>query len=167
MKIAILSDSHDSWGNLEKAINITNEKKCEVLLFAGDLIAPAGLERLKKFSGKVNIILGNNDGEKILLTRRAGASNNIKLFYDIYEETLGGIKVFMNHFPRFTELAAKSGEFDLCVFGHTHDYHHEQIGETLLVNPGAIQESAMSDTKESSFIIFDCKTKKVDKIILN
>ena len=136
-------------------------------MFAGDLIAPAGLERLKSFSGQVNIVLGNNDGEKIKLTRRIDASKNLKLSYDIYEETLGGIKIFMNHFPRFTELAAKSGEFDLCIFGHTHDYHHEQVGDTLLVNPGAIQESAMSDTTESSFIIFDCETKKADKIIIN
>ena len=162
-----MSDSHDSWANLEKAIKIANEKGCEVLLFAGDLIAPSGLQILEKFSGTVNIVFGNNDGEKIRLVRSIDASANLNFFYDIYEETLVGVRIFMNHYPRFVELAAKSGEFDLCVFGHTHTYHHEQIGKTLLVNPGAIQASEVSDTKESSFIIFDCETKKAEKVVLS
>jgi len=73
----------------------------------------------------------------------------------------------MNHYPRFVELAAKSGEFDLCVFGHTHTHHHEQIGKTLLINLGAIQASEASLTRESSFIIFDCETEKAEKVVLS
>lgn len=33
---------------------------------------------------------------------------------------------------------------------------------TLLINPETIQESAMRDTKEPNFIVFDCETKKMN-----
>jgi predicted phosphodiesterase len=49
MKIAILSDSHDDWGNLEKAVKIANDMSCKLLLFAGDLVSPPGIAVLKRF----------------------------------------------------------------------------------------------------------------------
>ena len=67
----------------------------------------------------------------------------------------------MNHYPRIAELAAKSGEFDLCVFGHTHEYNKEKVGECLLVNPGEIQGYASG---KATFVIFDTKKKEVKKI---
>jgi predicted phosphodiesterase len=50
MKIAIMSDSHENWDNFFKAIAVANEHSCEILLFAGDLMAPgAGTQVLKTF----------------------------------------------------------------------------------------------------------------------
>ena len=52
MKIAIMSDSHDRWDYLEQAIEQAMEQAntggCELLLFAGDLIAPLRLAVLEK-----------------------------------------------------------------------------------------------------------------------
>ncbi len=163
MRIAIMSDSHDRWDNLEKAVNLANEANCGTLLFAGDFNAPPGIPILEKFNGEVKLVWGNNEAERMGLTRKFDASEKIELCGDIYEGELGGLRVFMNHYPRIAELAAKSGEFDLCVFGHTHEYKEEKIGSCLLVNPGEIQGYK---TGESSFIIFDTKSKKVEKIVI-
>ena len=128
MKIAIMSDSHDRWDHLAKAIDLANEAGCEFLLFAGDLIAPPGIQILEKFGGKVKFVWGNNEGEKVGIAKKMDASKKIEMCGDVFEGKVDGVKVFMNHYPRFVELAAKSREFDLCVFGHTHDYMEEKIG---------------------------------------
>ena len=163
MEISIMSDSHDNWVNLESAVLISNENGCEYLLFAGDLIAPPQLAILEKFSGKVKLVWGNNEGERVILTRMMAASEKIELYGDIFEGEICGIKIFMNHYPRIAELAAKSGEFDLCVFGHTHEYVESKIENTILVNPGEIQGYK---TGKASFIIFDTETRSVNKIEL-
>lgn len=162
MKIAIMSDSHENWTNLEKAITIANDESCDVMLFAGDLIAPPGIAVLEKFNGQIKFVWGNNEMEQVAMTRKMDASEKIELCDDIYEGELDGVKVFMNHYPRIAELAAKSGEFDLCIFGHTHEYYEEKIDNTLLINPGEIQGRVST----ASFVIFDTKTKEFEKVEL-
>jgi|GEM_PF-3241455 len=55
MKIAIMSDSHEHWDNLRRSITLADG--CDVLLFAGDLMAPgAGLAALKTFHGPVHMV---------------------------------------------------------------------------------------------------------------
>lgn len=161
MKISIMSDSHDNWINLEKAVNISNEHGCEFLLFAGDLIAPPQLAILEKFNGKVKFVWGNNEAEKVGLTRMMDASEKVELCGDIFEGEIDGIKIFMNHYPRIAELATKSGEFDLCIHGHTHEYREEKVENTILINPGEIQGYK---TGKASFVIFDTEDKSISKI---
>jgi len=161
MKIAIMSDSHDRWDHLESAINIANQNQCEYLLFAGDLIAPPGISILEKFAGKVIFIWGNNEGEKMGMTRMMDASEKITLHNYVYEGVIDQIKIHMNHYPEPEHDAASSDKYDLCVFGHTHETHQETIGNTLLVNPGEIQGYK---TGKSTFMIYDSSTKKAEVI---
>jgi len=161
MKISIMSDSHDNWINLEKAVNTSNEHGCEFLLFAGDLIAPPQLAILEKFNGKVKFVWGNNEAERVALTRKMDTSGKIELCGDIFEGEIDGVKIFMNHYPRISELAAKSGEFDICIFGHTHEYKEEKIANTQFINPGEIQGYK---TGKASFVIFDTQDKSVRRI---
>jgi uncharacterized protein len=163
MKIAIMSDSHDNWAKLREAIEIANKEQCTHLLFAGDLIAPPGIAVLEKFNGKMHFVWGNNEAEKVGITRKMDASEKITLEDNIFESEIHGVKIFMNHYPRISELAAKSGEFDICIHGHTHEYREEKINNTLLINPGEIQGYL---TGSSTFIIFDCQTKGVQKVNL-
>ena len=158
-----MSDSHDNWVNLASAVLISNENGCEYLLFAGDLIAPPQLAILEKFSGKVKLVWGNNEGERVILTRMMATSEKIELYGEIFEGEIGGIKIFMSHYPRISELAAKSKEFDLCIFDHTHEYLESKIENTILLNPGEIQGYK---TGKASFIIFDTETRSVNKIEL-
>lgn len=152
MKLAIISDAHDNWANLEKAVQISNEAGCEVLLFAGDLIAPPGIAVLEKFNGSVKIVWGNNEGEKVGISQLCAKSKNVELCGDVFEGELGGVRIFMNHYPRLAELTAQSGEFDLCICGHTHEYRQEQVGKCWLVNPGEVQGYR---TGEAGFVVWD------------
>ena len=44
----------------------------------------------------------------------------------------------MVHYPELAEPLAGSGEFDLVVFGHSHEVAERRVGETLLLNPGEV-----------------------------
>lgn len=160
MKIAIMSDCHDNWNNLEKAVSIANDEACDLLLFAGDLISPTGVAILANFKNQVAIVWGNNEGEKLGIFNTCGKYQNIKLAGDIFETELENCKIFMHHQPRIVELAAKSQEFDFCVYGHTHEYFSDTIGKTKIINPGNIHGLHVS----AGFAIFDTVNQTVKHI---
>ncbi|MAQ77463.1 YfcE family phosphodiesterase [Candidatus Campbellbacteria bacterium] len=168
MRIAILADSHDHYENLRKAVDLANEYKCELMLHAGDLGAPGKcVTILSKFEGEVKMVIGNNDHELIGLMRKTASVDNFELIKtsaggDSYEEEINGIKIFMHHYPRISKLAALSGEFDLCVFGHTHTYYEKIINSTLLINPSSIHP----EQAEASFVIYDTKLKQAERVML-
>ena len=157
-----MSDSHEQFANLSKAVEIANEKWCEHLLFAGDLISPLWVKVLGEFNWPVHFIRWNNEWEKTWFVRKFDVSDHMTLHGDICELELGWVKFFMNHYPRIGTLVAKSGEFDVVIYGHDHTYHQEMINDTLLVNPWAI----MGNKEPASFMIFDTETRKVEKIVL-
>lgn len=135
MRIAIASDSHDNWKNLKQAITVANERECQYFLFAGDFIAPAGLQNFKYFSGQVEMVWGNNEGNQYGFAERMKELPNIQMNGILYEGVLDGTRIFMNHYPKISELAAKSGDYDLCIYGHSHNYKEEILNGTLLLNP--------------------------------
>ena len=168
MLIAILSDCHDAWHNLEKAMRVAAERGCEVILNAGDLVSPLMLPYCASFPGHVHHVLGNNEGELIAFTRTVDASQNMTLHGNLNGGTMemefGGLRFYMNHYPKNAELAALSGHYDVCVFGHTHEYYDDTTGNgTRLLNPGEIQGFR---TGTAGMMIFDTTTKKAERIIL-
>lgn len=159
-----MSDSHDHYENLNKAVEMVNDEGCEILLFAGDLIAPGnGSEALSKFNGPVKMIYGNNDGDPHALNMMFSKYDNLEIVGKEYEAEVEGVKIFMTHYPRIGQLAAKSGEFDLVIYGHDHTYNEENVGETILLNPGAIHPYKI---EYASFVIFDTESKSIEKIVL-
>jgi hypothetical protein len=169
MKILITSDSHDRWDYLGKAVKKGTEAGCEVMLFAGDLVTPSGIKTLEEFPGEVHMILGNNEGEIVGLTRIVDTKPNIILHHDFGESTMeleiDGLKFYMNHYPSYVLNAAKTGKYDVCIYGHDHEYHEEKLENgTLLLNPGEI---TINKTGTSTCMLFDTKTKSVEKIILS
>lgn len=162
MKIAVMSDSHDNWENLSQAVRQANDLDCEVLLHAGDLVAPAGVAVLQDFRGKVKFVWGNNETEQVEITRQMTVAD-MEVF-DRFEGQIGGLAVFMSHYPQPAETASLSESFDLCVHGHTHQYREErvdnkegQVAKTLILNPGEIQGYR---TGQASFAVVSFVVKK-------
>jgi len=170
MKILITADTHDRWDHLEQAIAYGNQAGCSVMLFAGDLVAPGqGVPMLEKFNGPVHVVLGNNDGELVGLTRRIDKSGSVTLHYvsgeSVMTETFDGLRFYMNHFPGFTRNAALSGQYDVCVHGHNHTYSEETLENgTLILNPGELK-GLKPDL--ATVMIFDTETKSVEKIVID
>lgn len=138
MKIAVLSDSHDHIWNLEKVVDQVSGK-VDAYIHCGDLIAPFIPEILKRINAPGYICLGNNDEDHIAMKNVGGETISwVSIGNQYGEVTLDNRKIAYTHYPKLGELLAKSGEYDAVFHGHTHKMINEMVGETLLLNPGAI-----------------------------
>jgi len=160
MFVAVMSDSHDNIGSLDKAIEIAKNRRCEILFHCGDLISPFMVPILGKFAKEINLILGNNKGDVFLLCEHLKNYPQVKLhgeeaFLEIY-----GYKIAMVHHPKVAYLLAKTEEFDFVFCGHTHRFEVKEFGKTLLINPGELLGKEGTPT----FVILDLKTKTWEKI---
>lgn len=135
MRIAILSDIHDNIWKLEEVLNETTN--ADAMIFCGDFCAPFTLVQIcEAFGGPIHAVWGNSDGDKWLLTSLAAA--HLTLHGELAEIELGGRKIAVNHYPHIARQLAQARSFDAVFYGHDHKLHKEQVGDTLLLNPGEV-----------------------------
>ena len=133
MKIGVFSDSHDNVPMIQKAVELFNHEGVAVVIHAGDFIAPFAIEAMRGLKCRVVGVFGNNDGERIGVAKRFEAVGEIHPNLAVLE--IGGRKIAATHYPELAEPIAKSGEFDIVIYGHTHqiDVRKEK---SLILNPG-------------------------------
>lgn len=139
MKILIISDSHDNVVNLEKVLAWAKENGVEAIIHAGDLSAPSILAKVlgPNFSGPIYLILGNV-GDAVLTKVVADKFSQVKYYGEQGEFELAGKKIALAHEPAKAEPFIDSGQYDLVIYGHTHQAEVKTVGQTLVVNPGTV-----------------------------
>jgi len=134
MIIGVMADSHDNLFNIEKAVDLFNQKKVNIVLHAGDFIAPFVTRKLNKLKCPLVGVFGNNDGEKKGLKEKI-----LSIGGSIYEPPFSfekeGKKILLLHDPAKIE-EEDFDLFDLIVCGHTHQSEVKKTKKALLVNPG-------------------------------
>jgi putative phosphoesterase len=135
MRLGIISDIHDNLPNLEAAIAFLNTN-ADVLLCCGDLCSPFVMDVLRKFTGQVHIIFGNNDADLFRITRKS--DERLRLHGEFVTLEFEGRSVAANHFDYIARPVANSGEYALVCFGHNHRISLETRNGTLAVNPGPL-----------------------------
>ena len=163
MKIAILSDSHDNWVNLEKTIKYLNKHKITTIIHCGDVCAPSTLREMAKiFKGdKIHIAYGNVDGDIEGFKAMAKNDQKIKLHGQTGKLEIDGLKIVFCHFPFVAKKMAQSKKYDLVFHGHTHTPWQEKMGSTTIYNPGTVGGLF----SKATFAIFDTETKKAELIL--
>ena len=137
MQIAVLSDIHDNIWNLEIALDLLDGT--DVLVCCGDLCAPFSLAQMQdSFLGPIHVVLGNNDGDPLLLAEIAAQRNNVHLYQASVELELGSRKIAAAHYPEIGRALAAAGQYDAVFSGHTHRPGTQHVGATLWANPGEV-----------------------------
>ncbi len=162
MKFAIISDSHDNWPNIEKAILYIKKQGITTLVHCGDISSPMVLaELVKLFGGTVHAITGNVSASLEELQEKVRG-----MAVTLYDETgtleLGGLKIAFNHYPDEAKKIAASGQYDLVFYGHTHKPWDERIGNTRMLNPGTVAGLF----SKATFAIYDTTTRQAELVIL-
>ena len=62
--IGILSDTHDNLTRVREAVRLFNDAGCDLVIHAGDFVAPFAAEELRNLRAPVKAVYGNCDGEK-------------------------------------------------------------------------------------------------------
>lgn len=131
----------------------------DVILHAGDVDNPAALEPLREIA-PVHAVRGNvhiqdlSDGgaalpavielrlagQRLVLTHghRPGLLGLGLKGLDVIAKRIGLTDNARSNWHIARRLARLYPEADLIVFGHTHRAHLEQVGSTLVINPGGV-----------------------------
>ncbi|SHH37325.1 metallophosphoesterase [Thermosipho atlanticus] len=149
----ILSDSHDNLIKAKEIEKIIKQFKIEKIFHCGDFVAPFILPYFLKDNIDFYGVFGNNDGEKILLSKKS--NENIKP--GPYEIKLGKFKILIMHEPFTLESAKNSEMYDFIFFGHTHELVIEKYKNTLIINPG---EASGWLTGKATVVILEPVSKK-------
>jgi len=162
MKIAIISDTHDNWANLKKAIDWIKKEKIQVILHCGDISSQKTIDDAKKlFGGEIRFVRGNADYDLSYLPEKQ-------------EIEVGGKNIAFAHFPDAAKKMAQTGNFDLVFYGHTHRPWDEKIlpkvssnknsgkKECHMINPGELAGHFYKPT----FAVYDTETEKLELKIL-
>ncbi len=155
--IGILSDSHDNLDMVREAARLFQAAGCDLVIHAGDFVAPFAARELAGAGCPVRAVFGNCDGEK------AGLRKALEPFGTIQEAPLvlehGGRRILVAHFDLAVDRYAAEGGYDLVVYGHTHRQEVRRAGGTLIVNPG---EAGGWLTRRSSIALYDPATQTAE-----
>lgn len=165
MLIGLIADTHDNLPMVDKAVEKLNEKEVELVLHAGDYIAPFVIPKFKRLKAKLIGVFGNNDGDREFLTKRFHEHEGLEMrgnFAEILVEDFR-IALLHGHEEELLNALINSGSFDIVVHGHTHKALVHQKGKTLVVNPG---ETCGYLSGRSTIALFDTDRRKAEIIEL-
>ena len=137
MIVGILSDTHDRLFFIDKAVKKFNERNVELVLHAGDYIAPFVDQHFKDLKAPLIGVVGNNDGEKKLLKKKF-AEIGADIRGNFAFENIDGLRIGMLHGDNTELMQAllELGSLDVLISGHTHVAKTYRKGRTLVINPG-------------------------------
>ena len=122
MIVGLISDTHDNIHLIDRAVKKFNEERVELVLHAGDYIAPFTAQHFKPLKAPLIGVFGNNCAETETLSEDLDA---------------GGLRIALLHGHRRQDVdRVKQEEYDVVVWGHTHRPAIRKENETLIVNPG-------------------------------
>lgn len=162
MKIAIISDIHGNMAYLERAKQIIDKEKLEIIVCCGDIQEIEVFKELDSWKPKTYLALGNADYHiRDLLNRGLTWAEHMEVFLDFGVLNIDGCKIAFCHYDFLGRKLAESGKYNAVFYGHTHTPWEEKIGKTIFLNPGEIT----AQFGKATMAIFDTKTLK-SKLVL-
>jgi len=132
--IGIISDTHDNLTAVRRAVRLFNDAGCDLVIHAGDFVAPFTAQELKALTAPVRGVFGNCDGEKAGLLRSFEGLGELKEAPHLFSHA--GRRFLVCHLDAPVDRYLVAHACDVLVFGHTHRPLVETRGATLVVNPG-------------------------------
>lgn len=165
MRIGMLSDTHDHLLMVDAAVEQLNGEGVDLVLHAGDYIAPFVIPRLANLSSPMIGVLGNNDGDHRLLAARFAEQDHLDLRGRFAAVTAGGMAIGLLHGDdrELLQTLIERKTFDVVVHGHTHQVEVRNAGGTLVINPG---ETCGYLTGKPTIAVLDTETRDVELISL-
>lgn len=142
MRLAVLSDTHGNLAHVRAAVGVLRGLPIDRLLHCGDVGSPDVIDLLAPWP--VHWVAGNVDDDEGELARTAALYPGHVWHGRLADLELAGRRIALLHGDDFRnlELLIRGQQHDVICHGHTHVVRQEQIGRTLVLNPGALHRAA-------------------------
>jgi hypothetical protein len=131
--VGIISDTHDNRAAIEKAVTFFNQREAGLVVHAGDFVAPFTVLDFKKLACPLEMVFGNNDGERVGLS--AAFQDCGILLPGPRTFVYQGKTFLLMHEQGCLDQLAAAAAVDVIIYGHTHDVDI-RTGPPLIINPG-------------------------------
>ena len=131
--VGILADTHDNRTAIQKAVALFNQRGTGLVIHAGDMISPFCILDFKSLACPMQIVFGNNDGEKIGLHAAFQSKGTIQKGPGIF--AYEGKRFLLMHEDQCVDSLQDLSAVDVVVYGHTHEVD-VRPGPPLIINPG-------------------------------
>lgn len=136
MNILIISDTHDRVDHIQKVLDATKNNAIGAIIHCGDLVEPETLQAFEGVDIPIYYVFGNNEGREEAIVHTC-EQMGIHYFLDLGEFVINGRKIVITHYPKVAKSLAAFGNFDLILFGHSHNRYKEKLSNgAWYVNPG-------------------------------
>jgi putative phosphoesterase len=138
--IGLISDTHDNLPMIDKAVKLLNQQNVELVLHAGDYVAPFVIPRFRDLKAKLIGVFGNNDGGRELLKAKFSENKRLQMHGSFAQVIVDDLRIALLHGDEEELLNAliDSQGFNVVVHGHVHKAEVHKKGKTLVVNPGEV-----------------------------
>ncbi len=138
MRIGLLSDSHNNLPNLRAALEILRQAKISEIIHCGDLTELETALQLVEF--KITYVYGNGDWMANQVHDALLSFNPENFSGPSFQGRIGNVKVAAvhGHQSSLLEEVITCGEFAYVFHGHSHLRRDVRIGQTRVINPGAL-----------------------------
>jgi uncharacterized protein len=138
MLLGLLSDTHNSVSNLQKALHEFRLAGVQTVFHCGDLTDLETALQLVEF--QVICTFGNGDWNANEIRRNLQYFNPQNFGGLIFRGEIDGVKIAATHghLGDTVDLLAQSGEFAYVFHGHDHRRRDDRVRITRIINPGAL-----------------------------
>ena len=163
MLFAIISDTHDNIPNIEKFLSWAKENKIEAIIHCGDIAAPSMIAELFGPAGIDFHCVFGNVADREILPQVCEKFSNTKCYGDEGILDFENLKIGFCHFPETAKELARSGDYQLVFYGHTHKPWMETLDSGCqIINPGTLG----GVFQKATFAVYDTVSKKLELKIL-
>jgi putative phosphoesterase len=158
--VGIISDTHDNRTNIARAVEVFNREGVCLVIHGGDMVAPFTALDFKALNCPMEMVFGNNDGERVGLVNSFKGIGNIMPGPRTF--SFQGKKFLLMHESECLDELINAASADVIVYGHT---HHAEVreGRPLIINPG---EAGGWLTGKATAALLDLQTMAVELVSL-
>ncbi len=132
--IGVLSDSHDNVTAVKRAVRLFSDAGCDLVVHAGDFVAPFAAMELRALGCPVKAVFGNCDGEKKGLAAAFEGMGEISGAPLYFEHA--GLRLLVTHLSAPVKGYIRAKKCDVLIYGHTHKPEIRRENGILIINPG-------------------------------